>query len=230
MKVSIQKYDPSVDEQPYIVDFDVEWHEHMTVLEAITAINDDQAPVVFDYSCRGRDCGRCAMSLNGQPCLACVTLVDEAGENLIAPLPGFPVVKDLVVDKTKVTDRVAGIMQRQRAKAITLEEINAPVDPEIYAKMSPLEHCARCGVCTASCPVVAEMGLKKFAGPTQMIAIGLRYYDPYDQGDRVVQAVQNGLFNCIQCGTCNSVCKALEIDHLSVWADLRAAAEERGLA
>ena len=122
MKVSIQKYDPSVDEQPYIVDFDVEWHEHMTVLEAITAINDDQAPVVFDYSCRGRDCGRCAMSLNGQPCLACVTLVDEAGENLIAPLPGFPVVKDLVVDKTKVTDRVAGIMQRQRAKAITCAE------------------------------------------------------------------------------------------------------------
>lgn len=230
MKVSIQKYDPSVDEQPYIVDYDIEWHEHMTVLEAITAVNDELAPVVFDYSCRGRDCGRCAMSLNGQPCLACVTLVDKDGENLVAPLPGFPVVRDLVVDKTKITDRVAGIMKRQRAKPVTLEEINEPVDPEIYAKMNPLEHCARCGVCTASCPVVAEMGLKKFAGPTQMIAIALRHYDPYDQGDRLVEAVQNGLFNCIECGTCNSVCKALEIDHLAVWADLKAAAAERGLA
>lgn len=229
MKVSIQKYDPSVDEQPYVVDFDVPFREHMTVLEALVAVNDDCAPVVFDYSCRGRTCGRCAMSLNGTPCLACVTLVEEDGENLVAPLPGFPVVRDLVVDKTKVNARVASIMARRRAKPVTLEEINAPVDPEVYAKMDPLEHCARCGVCTASCPVVAELGLKKFAGPEQMIAIGLRYYDPYDQGDRVVEAVQNGLFDCIRCGTCDTVCKALEIDHLSVWADLRAAAQERGL-
>ena len=229
MKVSIQKYDPSVDEQPYVVDFDIPFHEHMTVLEALVAVNDDYAPVVFDYSCRGRTCGRCAMSLNGTPCLACVTLVEEDGENLIEPLPGFPIVRDLVVDKTKVNARVASIMTRRRAKPVTLEEINAPVDPEVYAKMDPLEHCARCGVCTASCPVVTQMGLKKFAGPEQMLAIGLRYYDPYDQGDRVVEAVQNGLFNCIQCGTCDTVCKALEIDHLSVWADLRAAAQERGL-
>lgn len=230
MKVTIQKYDPSVDEKPYFVDFDVEWHENMTLLEALVACNDNCSPVVFDYSCRGRDCGRCAMALNGEPCLACVTLVNADGENVVTPLPGFPVVRDLVVDKTKVTGRVAKTMIRQRANALTLDEINAPVDPAIYAKMDPLEHCARCGVCTAACPVVAAMGLKKYAGPTQMIATALRFYDPYDQGDRVVEAVQNGLFNCIQCGKCDEVCKALEIDHLAVWADLRAAAEERGLA
>ena len=230
MKVSIQKYDPSVDERPYVVDYEVDWHENMTVLEAITAINDGQEPVVFDFSCRGRDCGRCSVSLNGKPCLACVTLVSEEGENLVAPLPNFPVVRDLIVDKTKVTDRVAATMRRQRAKALTAEDLAVPVDPELYAKMDPLEHCSRCCVCTANCPVVAEKGLKKFAGPTQLIAIALRHYDPYDQGDRVIEAVQAGLFECIQCGACDEVCKALEIDHLGTWADLRAAAEERGLA
>ena len=230
MKVSVQKYDPSIDKEPYLEEFEVPYHKNMTLLEALVYINDNLAPIVFDYGCRGRDCGRCAMALDGTPCLACVTLVKEDGDNVITSLPGFPIVRDLVVDKTKVTSRVQQIMARKRAKPLTLDEINAPVDPEIYNKMNPLEQCARCCVCTAACPVVAEMGLKKFVGPTQMIAIGLRYYDPYDQGDRVVEAVQGGLFNCIQCGTCTSVCKALEIDHLSVWADLRAAAEERGLA
>ena len=162
--------------------------------------------------------------------LAGVALVSGEGENLVAPLPNFPVVRDLIVDKTKVTDRVAATMRRQRAKALTAEDLAVPVDPELYAKMDPLEHCSRCCVCTANCPVVAEKGLKKFAGPTQLIAIALRHYDPYDQGDRVIEAVQAGLFECIQCGACDEVCKALEIDHLGTWADLRAAAEERGLA
>ncbi len=62
-----------------------------------------------------------------------------------------------------------------------------------------------------------------------MIAIANRFYDPYDQGDRVVQAVQNGLWECIECGMCDTVCKALEIDHLSVWKDLRTAASAEGL-
>ena len=229
MKISVQKYDPSVDEAPYTKEFEVEYRPNMTLLEALVAINDDQEPIVFDYSCRGRTCGRCAMALNGQPCLACVTLVEENGKNEVTPLPEFPIVRDLIVDKSMVNSRIANIMNRQRAFPLTLEEINEPVDPEIYAAMDPLEHCARCQVCTAACPVVKEKGLKKYIGPAGMIAIGLRYYDPYDQGDRVVEAVQNGLWECTQCGTCDMLCKALEIDHQSVWKDLRAAAEKRGL-
>ena len=195
MKIHIQKYDPSVDDAPYVKEFDVEYHDKMTVLEALVAVNDGQEPIVFDYSCRGRTCGRCAMALDGQPCLACVTLVDERGDNLIEPLPGFPIVRDLIVDKTVMTSRIADIMVRQRAFPLELEEVQAPVDPVIYGKIDPLEHCARCGVCVAACPVVSTLGPKEYIGPAGMIAIGLRHYDPFDQGDRVVQAVQNGLWN-----------------------------------
>lgn len=229
MKISVQKYDPSVDEAPYVKEFEVEYRHNMTLLEALVAINDEQEPIVFDYSCRGRTCGRCAMALNGQPCLACVTLVSENGKNEVTALPGFPIVRDLIVDKSMMNERIANIMSRQRAFPLTLDEINAPVDPVIYKKADPLEHCARCGVCVSGCPVVQMMGQKQYIGPAGMIAIGLRYYDPYDQGDRVVEAVQNGLWNCTQCGTCDTLCKALEIDHQSVWKDLRAAAEARGL-
>ncbi|MDD5805924.1 MAG: 2Fe-2S iron-sulfur cluster-binding protein [Eggerthellales bacterium] len=229
MKVTIQKYDPSVDAAPYWKDFEVEWHENMTVLETLHAVNNYQEPVAFDYSCRGRTCGRCAMAHNGTACLACVTLVDKDGKNEITPLPGFPVVKDLIVDKSKMTKRIADLSVRKRAWPLELEEVQAPVDPEIYAKIDPLEHCARCGVCVASCPVVQAVGPNQYIGPAGMLAIGLRFYDPYDQGDRIIEAVQNGLYMCIQCGTCDTVCKALEIDHLSVWNDLRAEAAARGL-
>lgn len=229
MKVSVQKYDPSVDAEPYVKEFEVAYHENMTVLEALHAINIEQEPVVFDFSCRGRTCGRCAMALNGEPCLACVTLVSENGKNDITPLPGFPVVRDLIVDKTSMHKRIADSMVRKRAFELELDEVLAPVDPEVFKKVDPLEHCARCGVCVSACPVVQMMGQKEYIGPAGMLAIGMRFYDPFDQGDRVIEAVQNGLWNCTQCGTCDEVCKALEIDHQSVWRDLRAAAEERGL-
>jgi len=229
MKVKVQKYDPSADDAPTMKEYTVDYHEHMTVLEALVKINAEQEPIVFDYSCRGRTCGRCAITFNGTPALACVTCVEENGDNEVKPLTGFPVIRDLIVDKSKVHERVAAIEVRQRAEKMTLEEINKPVDPEICKKIAPLEYCARCCVCTAVCPVVQSKGPKNYIGPTGMIAIGLRYYDPYDEGDRVVQAVQNGLYNCIMCGRCTEVCKALEIDHLSVWKDLRSAAEARGL-
>ena len=81
----------------------------MTLPEALVVINDTIEPIAFDYSCRGRVCGRCAMTLNGTPCLACVTLVEDAGKNEVTPLKHFPVVRDLIVDKTKVTDKVSRI-------------------------------------------------------------------------------------------------------------------------
>lgn len=229
MKIEIEKYNPALDAEPYMVEYEIDHIEKMTLLEALVVINDTIEPVAFDYSCRGRVCGRCAMSLNGKPCLACVTLVEESGKNIVKPLPGFPVVKDLIVDKTKITDRVSRISARQRAFELTLEEVKSPVEAGLFEKLEPLEYCARCCVCTSACPVVQEKSLKTFIGPTGMIAIAKRFYDPYDQGDRVVEAVQNGLWECIDCGNCTDVCMALEIDHLSVWEDLREAAREANL-
>ena len=68
-----------------------------------------------------------------------------------------------------------------------------------------------------------------YVGPAGMVAIALRYYDPYDERARIVQAVDSGVWNCIMCGTCDVVCPALEIEHVNMWTEIRAAATERNL-
>ena len=65
IKVSIQKYDPSKDAEPYFVTYDVPWKENLTALEAIHYINENCEPIVFDYSCRGGLCGRCSCMIDG---------------------------------------------------------------------------------------------------------------------------------------------------------------------
>ncbi len=231
MKITVERFDPSVDPAPYQKDYDVPMSENLTVLKALVYIHENIEPIAFDYSCRGRVCGRCAMMVNGKPGTACTMAIKEEQDILIQPLPGFPVIRDLVVDKTRLHDRITDLEQRVRATPITYEEACAPVDYEnIFIKLDPLEWCARCGSCQAACPVVnAEGQGGVYAGPAAMLAIGLRYLDPYDEGDRVTQAVQEGLWNCIMCGMCDEVCPALEIDHAGTWQLLRDAATERGL-
>ena len=106
------------------------------------------------------------------------------------------------------------------------DEINQ-FDMGAQEKVYSIEWCTRCGRCSSVCPAMQTNA--DYVGPMTMLATAYRYYDPYDQADRVVQAVQDGLYRCILCGQCTEVCDSAEIDHLTYWNDLRAAAEERGL-
>ncbi|MGV8058481.1 MAG: succinate dehydrogenase/fumarate reductase iron-sulfur subunit [Smithellaceae bacterium] len=230
MKVTILKYDPTKDAEPYYKTYEVPWKKHMTVLEAIVYIHEHHEPVAFDYSCRGRVCGRCAMTLNGEPTMACFTHIKDQ-DNKLEPLRGYPVIRDFVVDKSKLHDAIGKIQSRIIEKPVTdREAILAPMDPVLAKKIGAIEWCCRCLCCNAACPVVNDQKKQgKFIGPVGIIASALRYYDPFDEGDRVTEAVQNGLFECIMCGRCNKVCPADEIDHLKIYSELRKEATERGL-
>jgi succinate dehydrogenase/fumarate reductase iron-sulfur protein len=230
MKITIQKYDPAVDAAPTMKDYEIEFVENMTALKAILTVHETVEPIAFDYSCRGRVCGRCAMMVNGIAGTACTTVLDGS-DVTITPLKGFRVIKDLVVDKTEFHNRISGVEQRVRATTITYDDVKAPVDYEdVFLKLDPLEWCARCGCCQAMCPAIYQAdSADTYIGPAGMIAIGLRFFDPYDDGDRVQQAVQEGLWNCIMCGTCDTVCPALEIEHIDTWTELRTAATAANL-
>lgn len=102
MKITVKRYDPSKDNAPYETTYEVPHDdEYMTLLQALVYIHENEEPLAFDFSCRGRMCGRCAMMLDGKPVLACVEPLSD-GSHTVEPLEGVPVVKDLIVDKSQV--------------------------------------------------------------------------------------------------------------------------------
>lgn len=92
----------------------------------------------------------------------------------IAPLPGFPVVKDLVADIEPMMEQIKRLkpyLQHTRQLKTTPE---GKVDvfeylqkPEELAKYEVLSNCIACGVCEGSCPVYA--GGEAFVGPAAVV-------------------------------------------------------------
>ncbi|MFR1166480.1 MAG: 4Fe-4S dicluster domain-containing protein [Adlercreutzia equolifaciens] len=80
--------------------------------------------------------------------------------------------------------------------------------------------------CTAGCPARA---VNRTTSALAHAGRGIPPFRSYDQADRIVEAVQGGLWDCTMCGTCTAHCNQLEIDHLAIWQKLRDAATERGL-
>lgn len=231
MKITVYKFNPATDAEPYYVSGEVPYIKDMSALHALKLFNENVAQVNYDYSCRGRLCGRCAMMLNGEPTLICTKRLAEDRDYTFEPLPGFPVFRDLIVDKHPLDDRITAISQRIRIEPFTAETMKADMTKytdEIMWMTYGAEFCARCGVCNVGCPAKAAHP-NDFIGPAGMLAIAYRHMDPLDQGDRVMEAVSNGLYHCIMCGKCDQLCAHHDVKHIEAWKMLRAAAEERGI-
>jgi fumarate reductase iron-sulfur subunit len=97
VRVTVSRYDPVTDEQPYPQTYEVPLIQGMSVLDVLDYIyeNLDGSLAYFDHAaCQQAICRRCTLSINGRPALACQTLVD--GDVTLMPLSKFPVVRDLV--------------------------------------------------------------------------------------------------------------------------------------
>lgn len=228
MEIKVLKFDPSRDDAPYWVEGDVPFEENMSALQALIEFHENVEPVSFDMSCAGSSCGRCAMTIDGVPNLACITRIDD-GPHTFEPLIGYPVIRDLVVDKTLNTKRIADIQQRVHLEPFTEKDmIPEGYSAENNVMIDDLEHCIRCGICNSVCPVFTASP-DEYVGPAAMIATAFRHLDPYDTSDRLTEAVSNGLYKCILCGNCENTCRITELHHLDVWSKLRKDAEAAGL-
>src|SRR5699024_8472630 len=103
VKFEIYRYDPDKDERPYMQKLDVELEpSDKMLLDAIVRIkNDVDDSISIRRSCREGVCGSDAMNVNGKNMLACITNLRDLKEPIVLrPLPGLPVIRDLIVDMT----------------------------------------------------------------------------------------------------------------------------------
>ncbi len=103
MKVSVYRYNPETDKKPYMMDFDVviPQGKDPMVLDVLNLIKEQDPTLTFRRSCREGVCGSDGLSIGGTNGLACITplsTVAKGNKLVIRPLPGLPVIRDLVVD------------------------------------------------------------------------------------------------------------------------------------
>lgn len=143
-------------EVPYELNMNV-----ISVLQKIASIARSQdgrkvAPVAWDCSCLEEVCGSCTMLINGRTRMACSALVDrlleEDAEIELRPMTKFPVVRDLVVDRS----RLFRALERVKAWVPVDDSYDhgpgPRISPEEQEDAYPLSECISCGCCTEACP------------------------------------------------------------------------------
>ncbi|GAP37477.1 2Fe-2S iron-sulfur cluster-binding protein [Piscinibacter sakaiensis] len=141
--------------------YEVPRQTSQTVLDVVTHIQRHLEPSLsYRFACRVGMCGSCAMTVNGKACWTCRTHVakvaGDGGTLEIAPLSNLPVIKDLATDMTSFFDKWARAKGSFAGSTTRHEDFArvAPDSPERRAANAGIE-CIGCGVCVASCDVVA---------------------------------------------------------------------------
>jgi succinate dehydrogenase / fumarate reductase iron-sulfur subunit len=102
---SIYRYNPDVDNAPYMkgYELDVPDGSDLMVLDALILLKEKESSLSFRRSCREGVCGSDGINMNGKNGLACITPLSElkAKTIVLRPLPGLPVVRDLIIDMTQ---------------------------------------------------------------------------------------------------------------------------------
>ena len=99
----IYRYDPDTDAKPYMqtINVELDGSERM-LLDALMKLKAQDPSITFRRSCREGVCGSDAMNINGKNGLACLTnMLTLKGDIVLKPLPGLPVIRDLIVDMTQ---------------------------------------------------------------------------------------------------------------------------------
>lgn len=210
MKFSIYRYNPEVDKKPYYQDVEVELDAHdKKLLNALVKIKDyiDDS-VAFRRSCREGVCGSDAININGRNGLACLTDLDTLKEPVVLrPIPGLPVIRDLIVDMTQFFNQYHAI------KPFVVDERPMPErerlqSPEDRDELNGVIECILCACCSTACPSF-WWNPDKFLGPAALLHAYRFVADTRDQITNERLDELNDPYRLFRCHTimnCADVC------------------------
>ena len=172
MQVSVYRYNPDVDEVPSMRDMEVELPEgkDLMVLDVLELLKAQDPTLSYRRSCREGVCGSDGINMNGKNGLACITPVSEVagkGKLVVRPLPGLPVIRDLVVDMSQFYSQYEKIQPYliNNTPPPAQERLQTPEDRE---ELDGLYECILCACCSTSCPSF-WWNPDKFIGPAGLL-------------------------------------------------------------
>ncbi|GAA3979585.1 succinate dehydrogenase iron-sulfur subunit [Allohahella marinimesophila] len=212
MLVSVYRYNPEIDREPYMQDIEIELPEgkDLMVLDVLNLLKEKDPSLTYRRSCREGVCGSDGMNMNGKNGLACVTPISDIIENnqvRLRPLPGLPVIRDLVIDMSifyKQYEKVQPFLQNNTPPP-TIERLQTPED---RAKLDGLYECILCACCSTSCPSF-WWNPEKFIGPAGLLQAYRFLNDSRDTAteDRLSKLDDPfSVFRCRGIMNCVSVC------------------------
>lgn len=172
------------------------------------------APVAWEQGCLEEVCGSCSMLINGKPRQACTALIEpiikSTGKNEItlAPFTKFPLVKDLIVDRSRMFDNLKKVHAWIDADSTFDRGPGPQIDPKKQEVMYMLSTCMTCGCCSESCPQVNDAS--KFIGPAPMAQVRLFNLHPtgaHQKEKRLHPLMEEGgIGDCGNAQNCVKVC------------------------
>ena len=209
MRFRIFRYDPDKDAKPYMKDYDVPMEpSDRMLLDALVRIKEQDDSLSLRRSCREGVCGSDAFNINGRNGLACVTKIADLPDHVtIRPLPGLPVIRDLIVDMTQF------FKQYHSIKPYLLNH-DAPPErerlqsPEEREELNGLYECILCACCSTACPSF-WWNPDKFVGPAGLLQAYRFIADSRDQA--TAERLDNledpyRLFRCHSIMNCVDAC------------------------
>lgn len=209
MRFSLYRYNPEKDDKPYMQDIEVEVDStDVKLLDALVKLKAVDDSLSFRRSCREGICGSDAMNINGRNGLACITDLRSLKQPItLRPLPGLPVIRDLIVDMTQF------FKQYHSIKPYLINDTPAPdreryQSPEDREKLDGLYECILCACCSTSCPSYWWNG-ERYLGPAVLLQAYRWLIDSRDEatGDRL-DALEDPfkLYRCHTIMNCTQTC------------------------
>lgn len=199
--IQVRRFNPEKDDAPKWISYQVPYVKTMTVVEALEYLWDQGEYIAFRANCREFTCGSCAMLINGKPALACDTLLENGMK--LEPLSRYAVLRDLVVDNDILQDKLKEMKYWpetvDRERKIEISKKIMTDFGQVYSR------CIECTCCLEACPA-SHSETSKFIGPMYSLLLARAASHPLDAGDRINQASDCGIWSCVSCFECASVC------------------------